>query len=80
MKYFLAAPDQMQTLHIPGEVLPLLCHRGMCHWVQHRVRFFRVLTAHPRLKMHTEPPPPRLGSNAKAQRISGVLLSSGISL
>ena len=30
--------DQMETLHSPGEVLPLLRHRGMCRCLWHRVR------------------------------------------
>ena len=59
IKYFLVAPDQTQTLHSTGEVLPLLRQRGMCRCLWHRVRFFfRVLTAHPHPKTHTVPPPP----------------------
>ena len=58
IKYFLVAPDQMQTLHSPGEILTLLRRRGMCRCLWHRERFFRVPTTHPHPKTHTVHPFP----------------------
>ena len=71
--YFIVAHDQMQMLHSPEKVLPLLCHQSMCRCLWHRA----VQSAHPHPSTHRVP----LGLTDERQADTNVRLSgSSISL